>query len=150
MRRGSRHQKGFTLIELMIVVVIIGILTAIALPLYEKQVQESRRTSAKTTLLDIASKEEKFYATNNAYTSSLANLGYASVSTTCTGGASTCLEVPSANEAFYAVSVVLNNGGTGFTADAVPENAQKNDDCGTFEINDQGAQSVTGTATDCW
>ena len=146
-----RKMSGFTLIELMIVVAIIAVLAAIAIPIYQKQVQESRRTSAKTTLLDVAAKEEKYYATNNAYTADMTSLGYANaLKNGCTGGASSCLVVTSASEDYYSVSVLTQNSGANFTASATPIGAQKNDDCGTFIINDQGVQQVSGAATNCW
>ena len=72
---GRRRGHGFTLIELMIVVVIVAILAAVALPAYNDSVRKSRRTAAKTAVLDMASREEKFYTTNNAYASTASNLG---------------------------------------------------------------------------
>ena len=70
--------QGFSLIELMVTVAIIGILVGIAVPSYSNYVQKSRRTSATTALLDLASREAKYYSTNNVYTTSMTNLGYAS------------------------------------------------------------------------
>jgi len=60
-------QNGFTLIELMITVAIIGILAAIALPSYQQYIKQSRRTAAQSTLLDIQQKEEKWRVNNILY-----------------------------------------------------------------------------------
>jgi len=68
---------GFTLIELMIVVVIVAILLIVAVPTYISQMRESRRTEARNYLVELASREERYYATQNAYTSTASNLGYA-------------------------------------------------------------------------
>ena len=69
--------RGFTLIELMVVVVIATILLSIAVPSYMSQVRQSRRTEAKTALLDLAGREERYLSTNPAgYTSNPAFLGY--------------------------------------------------------------------------
>jgi type IV pilus assembly protein PilE len=67
---------GFTLIELMVVVVIATILLSIAVPSYMSQVRQSRRTEAKTAMLDVAGREESYYSTNgSSYTDVPANLG---------------------------------------------------------------------------
>lgn len=68
---------GFTLIELMIVVVIVAILLIVAIPTYLNQMRESRRTEARNYLVELASREERYYATQNAYTGTASNLGYA-------------------------------------------------------------------------
>jgi type IV pilus assembly protein PilE len=69
--------QGFTLIELMVVVVIATILISIAVPSYMSQVRQSRRTEAKTAVLDLAGREERFLSTNpTGYTNVPANLGY--------------------------------------------------------------------------
>jgi len=70
--------RGFTLIELMVVVVIVSILMAIAIPSYKNSIRKSRRTDAKTALLDLAGREERYNSTNGSYTNAAANLGYAS------------------------------------------------------------------------
>jgi type IV pilus assembly protein PilE len=68
---------GFTLIELMMVVVIASILVTIAVPSYLAQVRQSRRTDARTAILDLAQREERFFSTNGAtYTVVPASLGY--------------------------------------------------------------------------
>jgi type IV pilus assembly protein PilE len=73
----ARHSRGFTLIELMIVVVIATILLSIAIPSYQQQIRQSRRTEAKTAILDLAGREERFLSTNpTGYTIVAANLGY--------------------------------------------------------------------------
>ena len=59
--------NGFTLLELMIVVVIIGILLGIALPSYQSYVLKSNRTEARAALLDIAARQERYAAQNNKY-----------------------------------------------------------------------------------
>lgn len=73
-----KPNKGFTLVELMVVVAIGTILLAIAVPSYFQYVRQSRRTQAKTALLDLAGREESYYATNGSiYVGTATNLGYA-------------------------------------------------------------------------
>jgi type IV pilus assembly protein PilE len=140
---------GFTLIELMIVVAIVAILAAIAIPSYQKQIMKSRRTSAKTALLDLASREEKYYATNNNYPATLGSVGYTIVDST---GA---IQVPNnSNEDYYSVTITLGTPtAAGYTATAAPVGNQQNDSCGSYSITDLGVQNATGTSsggTGCW
>ena len=69
--------SGLTLLELMVVLVIIGILGAIAVPTYQQYSVRARRTEAKTALLRLAANQERFYLQNNTYTDDLPTLGFA-------------------------------------------------------------------------
>lgn len=145
-----RMQQGFTLIDLLIAVAIIGILAAIAIPSYEKQAMQSRRTDAKTALLDLASREERLFATNNTYTNDPTQL-YGS-------NATFPLSVPGTGTNDYQISVLMPSGavpatGTTFLLQAVPINNQALDDCGTYQLDNTGAQTNINThnpSSSCW
>lgn len=136
-----RRLDGFSLIELMIVTAIVAILAMIALPNYTRYVQRSNRTAAVSAVLDVASREARYYTTNNAYSSSMTALGYASDP----------LPVSSNSQHFYDVSVSVSNGSTNFVVTAQPYGNQANDTCGAFTYTDVGLKGVTtGTVKDCW
>jgi type IV pilus assembly protein PilE len=147
----ATKSKGFSLIEMMIVVVVIAILVAIAIPMYQRQIQESRRTSAKTALLDIASREEKFYSTNNYYTLEMANLGYAAAQIT-----GNTLQAPGGGSDYYTIQfpASASTQAASYTVQAVPVagSQQASDVCGTYQITDLGVQTNFGGAqtTGCW
>ena len=146
-----RAQRGFTLIELMITVAIIGILLRIAYPAYNNAVVKSRRSEAKTALLDLAQREERFLATSNQYSTSAPELGFASTMT-ITASAPMTVSVGTASN--YTIEVVTS-GPTFFTATARPTGPQKTKDlqCQNFVLDSTGVQSISGgtsTASDCW
>ena len=72
----ERSLAGFSLIELMVTIVIVAILASIAVPPYNSSVRKSRRTEAKTAILDLAAREERLFATQNVYSNDPAALGY--------------------------------------------------------------------------
>lgn len=80
-----KHQKGFNLIELMVVVAIIGIIATIAVPSYNKSVAKSARGEGMSEILDIMRSQENFFANNFTYTTDLSNLNYTTPYTTSSG-----------------------------------------------------------------
>jgi type IV pilus assembly protein PilE len=136
----TRPQPGFTLIELMIVVAIVAILAAIAYPSYTNFIRKSHRAAAKTALLDLASREERFYSTNNNYSTSLSTLGY------------TVAKVPNSSQDYYTVSVGFGSSGDNstFSLTATPDGDQQKDTCGTYTLDNTGAQGSTTSPSSCW
>jgi len=74
----SRKQRGFTLIELMIVLAILAILLAVALPAWQNQVKRAKRTAAQAEMMDIANRQQQYLLSNRSYmdTTVLAGTGF--------------------------------------------------------------------------
>jgi type IV pilus assembly protein PilE len=148
-----RSARGFTLIELMIVVTIVAVLAAIAIPAYNNSVMKSNRATAKTALLDLAAREEKWYSLTNSYSSTPSEL-YGS-GTTITFP----MNAPLSGQALYQIKfnstypITTASGSTPATyaIEAVPISGgpQASDPCGTFYLNSAGQQSVSGSGS-CW
>jgi type IV pilus assembly protein PilE len=154
-----RPAAGFTLIELMIVVVIASILLAIAIPTYRHEIQESRRTDAKTALLDLAAREQRYFSVQNAFTTSFVNLGYASSGnpasvTVGSGYYSVTVSVPAAAPDPQAANIAAPS--FSFTATPVAGTSQASDtSCATFEVDSTGYQAAQNSSSSdntaiCW
>ncbi|GGK83503.1 type IV pilin protein [Amphritea balenae] len=129
-----KRSDGFTLIELMIVVAVVGVMAAIAYPSYLEFVREARRTDAMSTLLTAQLEQEKFRANNITYASTAASLG---VSTT-------------SPDSFYSIAVA-SSAANSFIVTATPAGNQIGDGCGTFAVDQGGANHTAGYAdADCW
>jgi type IV pilus assembly protein PilE len=138
-------RRGFTLIELMIAVAVIGILAAIAYPSYTQHVLKSRRAEAKAALLDLAARQERYFSINNRYADAPADLGYA--------GAQFPVDVLSGRQAYYQLSTNVGAPATSYSAQAVPVGVQARDTCGTYSINHLGLQGNAGNSLPvaaCW
>ncbi|MGP8034499.1 MAG: type IV pilin protein [Steroidobacteraceae bacterium] len=149
---------GFTLVELMIVVAIATILFAIAVPSYMSQVRQSRRTEAKTALLDLAGREESFMSTNgSAYTNAAATLGYSALPATTPNGYYTltvaCIAAQGAALGCDPNANAPNGPAYYLTATPVAGLSQAKDtQCTSFSVDSLGNQFATGTLTSaqCW
>ena len=128
-------QCGFTLIELMVVVAIVAILSAIALPSYKGYVQKGRRVDAKDALVAIQLAQEKYRGNNTAYTTTITDLGLTTSST----------------QNYYTLAISSATG-TSFTATATvnASSAQAPDatKCPALSVNEKGFV-VDATAV-CW
>jgi type IV pilus assembly protein PilE len=154
MLSGSRKHRsvGFTLVELMVTVAIVSILATIAVTSYSSQVLKSRRTEAKSALLDLAGREERLFSTTNAYSQLEAFLGYAAPLSP------TVMRAMPFGNGYYQLSAWAPDPGQGagtptYLLTAIPVGTQANDTtCGSFSINQLGVQTVSGTATaaSCW
>lgn len=132
-----KRQVGFTLIEVMMVVVIIGILAAIAYPSYREYVLRGHRSEGVALLSEGAARQERYYAQNNTYANSVALLS---------------MDANSDND-YYTLSVVAADA-TSYSLLATAINSQTDDSkCGNLGLNEQGVKTESGTAADaaeCW
>lgn len=149
--------KGFTLIEMMIVVAILGIISAIAVPSYTEYVRKGKRTDAKVELLRIAQLQESYF---------VQNLSYAKDLTTGTGGLGLGATVKSEQEEYIitvgslsptsCTGVAGANACTSYTLTATPVTggSQASDKCGKFTLSNTGVKDVVDNtgydAKKCW
>lgn len=140
-------QSGFTLIELMIVVAIVGILAAIAYPSYQSYVERTGRADGQAKLMEIMQAQERFYSQNQTYTANLGagGLGY---------GVAANAAVAS-DEGRYNITAAACGGAiascVALTADAVGQQASDTK-CGDLTLDSRGTKGEGGTLTvqDCW
>ncbi len=139
--KNTKHAKGFTLLELLVAVAIIGILAAIAIPSYNGYMQRSRRASAQTFLMDIAQRQHQYLLDARAYAPDLTTLG---ISTPKEVSPSYSLPQP----------FPLNTPGSppSFTVAAQPiaGTDQASDKCGTLSIDSAGNKTASTGAAGCW
>ena len=128
-----KRSRGFTLIELMIVIAILAIIAAIALPSFLGQIQKARRSDAKQALFNVAAKLEQYYQDNKGYpvAGDMTDLGYSAATFTSVEG-------------YYTIgfNVASPSTATTYLIEAIPTGSQTDDtDCYGFYLNHLGVKS---------
>lgn len=135
--------RGFSLIELMVVVAIVGILAAISYPSYVEYVKKGKRAEAKAALLEAVQNLERYYSANGTYLN-VAGDALAAVFT---------VSVPSSGTANYSVQVVGTPTRNAYQMEAARSGSMASDACGDFRITQAGARTLnsnTKSLSECW
>jgi type IV pilus assembly protein PilE len=127
-----KPMTGFTLVELVVTVAILGILVSIAIPAYTSYVQKGNRPAAKTALLELAAREESYYALQNTY---------GQASELYSSSTMTSIPVPSSSQNYYTVTVASATS-SGYTLQATPVSSsiQASDACAIYQLDSSGVK----------
>ena len=156
-RRSPARIAGFTLVELMIVVAVVGVLTAIALPSYTSYIARAQRADARAQLLQVAQFMQRFYAANDRFDQDRAGTSVLSVMPT------NMQKSPADSTAMYQLNSAITSAGSytitvtvsAYTLTMAPISgtAMASDGCGAFRVNSLGVRTITGTGKtrdECW
>lgn len=139
----GRKTSGFTLIEVMIVVAIIGIIAAVAYPSYQEHVRKTKRADAQAALMELSQFMERFYTANGRYLDADGDAPDLPFDTAPKDGGSKNYDLGFAEDSPTANSYML---------EAAPAGSMANDSCGTLTLSNTGAkgQAAGATLADCW
>lgn len=143
-------QRGMTLIELVVVIMIVGILAAVAIPSYRQYVLRSQRADAKDALLALATQQEKHYLQCNAYATAI------DAATDCAAGE--LQGTDTSKNGWYELELDSNDTATVFVATATAingENQWQDTACRTFTVDQAGVRTAaddggTDNTAECW
>lgn len=144
--RLKANSVGFSLIEVMIVMVIIGILMLVAVPGYQESMKKSRRADGMRDLIELTARQERFYAQYSRYTDDIDSKDGLNFERTTSAEGHYDLEVvtcPGEDADDFSACYVLQ---------AVPRGVQEKDtDCATLSVDSKGQRSASGTlGSACW
>lgn len=137
-----KRKHGFTIIEVMITVGIVGILAGVALPSYQEHVRKSRRADARITLENLAAAQELYFFRNNKYADKFSDIRVVEDSV---------LSLPS-EQGLYAITLEGNDFSWGMSATPVGRQAEDRQ-CAVFSLSNLGDHSAfdaDGKASSCW
>ena len=136
--------QGFTLIELMVVVAIVGIIFAVALPSYKEYVARSKRADARSQLLQAAQFMQRFYSANDQYSFDRSGNAVAVPASIA--------RAPASGDQLYTLTVTASSSDYSLSMAPVVGSSMASDACGAFTLTSAGVRGVTGTmARDlCW
>jgi type IV pilus assembly protein PilE len=126
-----RKKQGFTLMEVLIVVAIIGILAAIAIPSYSYHVRKGHRASAQSYMTDIATKQSQYLLDARTYASSVADLG---------------LTEPTAVTPYYTITISASSPPPSYTITATPKAGTSQESDGVMTLTQTGAKTRGGSS----
>lgn len=138
--KGPFFSRGFTLMEVMVTVAIIGILSAIAIPAYTSYIQRANRSDVRTQLLEAASFLQRSFSQNNQFPGALPT---------------TYQQSPATGTVKYTIALTNPGGNTTFLLTATRAGTMATDECGDYTLRNDGTRNIvnqaTGrTAVDCW
>jgi type IV pilus assembly protein PilE len=147
MTKRTNRASGFTLIELMIVVAIVAIVLAIALPGYQEQVRKTKRSIARGELLEVAARQEQYFVNNKQYAIDLTSLGYP----TNGYGVDQNTNAVAAGAGIYNIQLAGGATTIAYTLEADPTGGQVRDTrCGMLTITSTGIKGAVGSVSECW
>ncbi len=145
------NKRGFTLVEMMVVVGIVAILAAVSLPAYSKFVERSRRIEGQVLANRVAQAQERHFATFNRYANELTGAGLDRL-----GFVATCGGLVGSETCQYSAAVATQNANQNFTVTvtptAPPVGKQSLDKCASLTLTGTGIKAFTGNQENgkCW